>query len=111
MVTLEKKSFGQSELANKYEKGKSEVVTAAGLTFEKITMEPGWQWTKHARPMAKTASCPKSHVLYVISGRLHVKLDDGKEEEFSTGDIAVIPPGHDAWTVGDKAAVALEIPH
>jgi quercetin dioxygenase-like cupin family protein len=61
------------------------------------------------KPLVKTESCQKSHVLYVISGKFRVKMDDGTEEEYGTGDIGVMPPGHDVWTVGDKPAVLLEI--
>ena len=111
MAALEKKSLNQPEQAQRYEKGKAEIVSAGGLTFERITTEPGWQWSKHVKPLAKTESCQKSHLLYMISGKLHVRMDDGKEEEFGPGDIAIIPPGHDVWTVGDKPAVVLEISH
>jgi ethanolamine utilization protein EutQ (cupin superfamily) len=111
MATLEKKSFNQPEQAHRYEKGKLEVVTVGGLTFERITTEPGWQWSKHVKPIAKTESCQKSHVHYLVSGRLHVRMDDGTEEEFGAGDIAVIPPGHDIWTVGDEPAVILDFSH
>jgi quercetin dioxygenase-like cupin family protein len=111
MATVEKKSLNQPEQIHKYEKAKNEVITAGGLTFERITTEPGWQWSKHVKPIAKIESCQKSHLLYLISGILHVRMDDGKEAEFSTGDVGVIPPGHDVWTVGDKPAVVLEISH
>ena len=36
-------------------------------------------------------------------------LDDGTAAEFGQGDVAVIPPGHDAWVVGDEPFVALDI--
>jgi len=32
-------------------------------------------------------------------------MDDGKEEEFSPGDVGDIPPGHDGWTVGNEPVV------
>ena len=35
-------------------------------------------------------------------------MDDGSEEEFGPGDAVVIPPGHDAWTVGDVPCVMLD---
>jgi len=38
-------------------------------------------------------------------------LKADEEEELSPGDIAVITPGHDSWTVGSEPAVALEISH
>jgi quercetin dioxygenase-like cupin family protein len=111
VATMDKKSLNHPEQTRSLEKMKTEAITAARLTFERITAEPGWQWSKHVKPVAKTASCQKSHLFYLISGRLHVRMDDGKEAEFNPGDIGVIPPGHDGWTVGDKAAVWLEITH
>jgi hypothetical protein len=91
MATIEKMSLNHPEQANKYEKAKSEVVTAGGLRFERITAEPGWQWSKHSKLIAKTDSCQRDRLFYLISGRLHVRMDDGKQDEFSNGDIGVIP--------------------
>ena len=28
--------------------------------------------------------------------------NDGHEEEFGPGDVMIVPPGHDAWVVGDE---------
>jgi hypothetical protein len=39
---------------------------------------------------------------------MHVKMDDGAEGDLGPGDAYVIPPGHDAWIVGDEACVALD---
>jgi DNA-binding CsgD family transcriptional regulator len=39
---------------------------------------------------------------------LHVVTDDGVEVDASAGDVVVIPPGHDAWVVGDEPCVFLE---
>jgi uncharacterized cupin superfamily protein len=44
----------------------------------------------------------------MISGRMHVVMEDGTETELVPGDAAVIPPGHDAWIVGDEACVFLD---
>ena len=35
--------------------------------------------------------------------------DDGTEREFGPGDAFHMPPGHDAWIVGDEASVLLDI--
>jgi hypothetical protein len=35
-------------------------------------------------------------------------MDDGSEEEFRTGDVMMLPPGHDAWTVGDEPCDFIE---
>jgi uncharacterized RmlC-like cupin family protein len=111
MATVEKKSLNRPEDTKKFEKLKVEVVTAGGLTFQRVTAEPGWRWSNHLKPVVKTESCQKHHVIYVISGRLHARMNDGKEEEYGPGDIAVVPPRHDGWTAGKEPVVWLEIPH
>jgi hypothetical protein len=35
-------------------------------------------------------------------------MDDGSEGEVGPGDAFVIPPGHDAWTVGDETFVSVD---
>ncbi len=35
-------------------------------------------------------------------------MDDGSEEEFGPNDVMMLPPGHDAWTVGDVPCVFVE---
>ena len=35
-------------------------------------------------------------------------IDDGTEEEFGPGDVAVIPSGHNAWVVGDEVLVGID---
>lgn len=37
-----------------------------------------------------------------------VRMDDGPEGEVGLGDAFIVPPGHDAWTVGDEPVVALD---
>ncbi len=111
MPDMEKKSFNSPDETTKPERAKVEVVVAGGLTFQRVTVEPGWQWSKHLKPVVRTESCEKHHVIYLISGRLRARMNDGKEEEFGPGDIGVVPPGHDAWVVGNEKVIWLEIPH
>jgi hypothetical protein len=35
-------------------------------------------------------------------------MDDGAREVFSKGDIMMVPPGHDAWAVGNEPCVFLQ---
>jgi uncharacterized cupin superfamily protein len=37
-----------------------------------------------------------------------IAMNDGTELELKPGDAAVIAPGHDAWTVGEEACVAID---
>ncbi len=88
--------------------GTVEVVKIGDLTVSRSTFQPGWRWSEHVRPIAGGESCQVLHHSFITSGRLHVRSDDGSEDEFSTGDVWVIQPGHDAWVVGDDAVVTLD---
>src|ERR1700676_2273473 len=63
----------------------------------RATFLPGWRWSQHVKPIAKTDSCQAAHMGYFISGRMKVVMDDGEQAEFGPGDFMVCPPGHDAW--------------
>jgi quercetin dioxygenase-like cupin family protein len=111
MANIVKKSLNQPEQTQTPEKLKVEIVTIDGLKIQRFTAQPGWQWSKHIRPIVGGESCQVHHLIYVLSGKLHAKMDDGKEEEFGQGEVGVIPPGHDGWNAGDEPVVWLEIPH
>lgn len=88
--------------------GQMEIVKVGGLTVGKGTFEPGWRWSQDVKPIAKTDSCQSMHAGYILSGRMHVVMDDGTESEAGPGSVVVIRPGHDAWTVGDEACVLVD---
>lgn len=53
-------------------------------------------------------NCPLAHIGYILRGSLRVRQSDGSEEQFDAGDVMMLPPGHDAWTVGDEDCVFVE---
>lgn len=108
MNTIEKKSLNKPDETRTFPKGKLELSTLSGVTFGRATFQPGWKWSEAMAPIAKTASCQAPHTQYVISGRLHVKMDDGSEKEYGPGDVGIIPPGHDAWIVGNEPCVVID---
>jgi hypothetical protein len=55
-----------------------------------------------------TDMCPMPHVAYILEGSLGVRQRTGSEEEFSAGDLMMLPPEHEAWTVGDRDCVFIE---
>ena len=85
-----------------------ELVDLNGHAVGRGTFEPGWRWSEHVKPLAGTASCQAGHTGYILSGRMGVRMDDGSEGEIGPGDAMVIPPGHDAWVVGNEPCVALD---
>lgn len=72
------------------------------------TFHPGWRWSNDIKPIAQTNSCMAAHAGYTLSGQMHVVMDDGSEVDFGPGDVMVIPPGHDAWVVGNDDCVVLD---
>ncbi len=79
-----------------------------GGTIGRLTLEPGWLWSKHVKPIAKTELCEAPHFQYQVSGTLHVVMADGDEYDSVAGTVALVPPGHDAWVVGDEAVVLID---
>ena len=57
------------------------------------------------KPIAGTESCQAPHLQYHVSRRLRVRMDDGSEDEFGPGEASLLPPGHDAWVVGNEPVV------
>ncbi|WP_254544738.1 hypothetical protein [Halomarina pelagica] len=88
--------------------GTVEAVMIGDLTVRRATMQPDWEWERDEKRLVGTNSCQNSHVLYVVAGRLGLRLEDGTEHELSPGDVATVPPGHVGWTIGDEELVYLD---
>jgi hypothetical protein len=88
--------------------GHMDVVTLADFTLGRGVFEPGWRWSDDVKPIAGTDSCQTRHTGFCLSGQMTVQFEDGSELNVGPGDVVVIEPGHDAWTVGDEACVLLD---
>lgn len=108
MATMEVKSLEAPDQAMEFPLGKAEVVSVGGLSVTRVVTEPGWRWSESLKPAVGTDSCQKPHLIYVISGRLGTRMDDGTEAAYGPGEVANVPPGHDGWTDGDEPAVWLD---
>ena len=109
MPSMEKKSLNAPDETRSVNKGKIDLVKMGGVTFSRITFEPGWKWSVSVKPIAKTDSCQVHHVGYVVAGRMRVKLDNGEELEIGPNDAYDIPPGHDAWIVGNETYIGVDV--
>jgi hypothetical protein len=107
MSGLTRKSFDTPDETRPFEAGmgKLEVIATDDGVVGRATFEPGWQWSKHVKPIAGTESCQAAHTGYFVTGRMKVVMDDGEELEYGPGDFATMAPGHDAWVVGDEPCV------
>ena len=110
MPGLVRKSLNTPEETRPFEKGSGqlELVNLEGGAVGRATFQPGWKWSEHVKPIAKTDSCQAAHMGYFISGRMVIEMDDGERMEFGPGDFMTAAPGHDAWIVGDEPCVVID---
>ncbi len=110
MASLVRKNFDSSDETRPFEddKGRLDLLTTDRGPVGRAVFEPGWQWTKHVRPIAGTDSCQAAHVGYVVNGRMKIVMDDGEDIEVGPGDFISVAPGHDAWVLGDEPCVFLD---
>ncbi len=101
-MSFEVKSLSTPDETRSFDKGKLELVKVGGGTIGLATFQPGWKWSTCVGPIAGTPSCRAAHFGYQVSGVLTTRMDDGTERTSKAGDVVNIPPGHDAWVVGDE---------
>jgi hypothetical protein len=106
---MQQKSLNSPDETRTFDKGKLELVTISGVTFGRATLNPGWKWSESVKPIAKTASCQAPHTQYIISGKMKIVMDGGQETVLGAGDAAVVPPGHDAWVVGNEPVILIDV--
>ena len=51
---MEVKHLNSPDEVRKFENGKIELVKMGGGTIGRAKFEPGWRWSKHVKPIAKT---------------------------------------------------------
>jgi hypothetical protein len=105
---IQAKCLGSPDEVRSFEKGQMDVVSLGEITVGKAVFKSGRRWSECVKPIAGTDSCHVPHVGYVVSGRMKVLMDDGAEMEHGPDDAIAIPPGHDAWILGDEACVVLD---
>ncbi|WP_396658530.1 hypothetical protein [Microbacterium sp.] len=79
-----------------------------GVDVTEVTFRVGAKWSEDLKEYAGTELCELPHVAVVTAGTLAVQMRDGSLVEFSEGDAMLLPPGHDAWTVGDEDCTFVE---
>jgi class 3 adenylate cyclase len=107
-MQLRRKHFDRPDEVRTVDKARIELVELGELAVGRAIFEPGWRWSEHVKPIVGTESCQVHHIGYVVSGHLHVEMTDGASLEIMTGDAFEIPPGHDAWVIGDEPWISID---
>lgn len=108
MTKAECKNFKNADETRTFDNGKVELLKIGNGTVGKLTLQPGWRWSKDVKPIAKTEWCEAPHFQYVVSGRMGVKMADGTEFETGPGEVSTLPSGHDAWVIGNEPVVSID---
>ena len=108
MARLQYKSFSRPDEVRTFPKGHAVVVNLDEATIGRSEWRPGWRWSIDLAPIMGTRTCQVHHLGHSVSGVLHVETDDGQALDIPPDSIFEIPPGHDAWVVGDEAWVTVE---
>ena len=104
----EQKTFGTPDETRAFERGTLDLLRIGGAEIGRLTLQPGWRWSEHVKPLAGTELCEAPHFQYHVSGTLHVVMGDGAEFDAKPGDVTALPQGHDAWVVGDEPTVGID---
>lgn len=108
MARLQARIFDIDGAKHEFSHGLAQFVTLGDATVARGVYEPGWRWSVDMPELAGTPTCRLHHLGYAISGALHVETDDGQAIEVQPGSVYEIPPGHDAWVVGDEPFVTID---
>jgi hypothetical protein len=104
----EQKRFGTPDETRTFERGTLDLLRIGGAEIGRLTLQPGWRWSEHVKPLAGTELCEAPHFQYHVNGTLHVVMADGAEFDAKPGDVTALPQGHDAWVVGDEPVVVVD---
>jgi hypothetical protein len=108
MSAAECKTFHTPDETRSFERGQLDLVNIGGSEIGRLTLQPGWRWSEHVKPIAGTDLCEAPHFQYHLQGCLHIVMGDGTELEARPGDVTALPHGHDAWVVGDEPVVVVD---
>jgi class 3 adenylate cyclase len=107
-VHLRRKRFDRADETRHVPLARIDLVELGEAAIGKAVFEPGWRWSTHLKDVVGTESCEVHHVGFVISGRVRIEMNDGASIDLAGGDAFEIPPGHDAWVVGDEPFVTID---
>jgi hypothetical protein len=101
---LDVRAFDAPDDVLSSEKANAERLDVGGVEVWRAVFEPGWRLTEDT----DGELCDAPHAAYIASGRLRARMEDGTEAEAGPGEVMIMQPGHDAWTVGQEPCVFID---
>lgn len=108
MAKAEQRGFDNPDETRTFPFGKVDLIKIGGSEIGRLTLEPGWRWSDHVKPIAGTELCEAPHFQFHAAGVLGVRMADGTELAAKPGDVTALPHGHDAWVIGNEPVVVID---
>jgi len=108
VARLQRRDLKHPDEVREFTGGQLEIFELDDVVVGRTIWQPGWRWSETVKPIAGTDLCEYHHLGYSISGRFRVQMPDGTEMEVPPNHLFEIPPGHDAWVVGDEPWIAID---
>ena len=108
MAHMQRKSLDMPDETRSVPNGAADIWNLGDFVVGRMTFEPGWRWSKDVKPIAGTEWCEYHHLGIMLEGTMRFVTPDGLEMEVGERTLYEVLPGHDAWTVGDTAAVSYD---
>jgi hypothetical protein len=108
MPLAEQRRFDTADETRTFPYGTLDLVMIGGSEIGRLTLQPGWRWSEHVKPIAGTELCEAPHFQFHEAGVLGVRMADGSELVAHPGDVTALPHGHDAWVIGDEPVVLID---
>jgi len=102
------RTFQARDDSRSFPHGEVTTIKIGNATLSRAAFEPGWRWAHDVAEAAGTDSCQVEHLTYIVSGSMRIRMDDGTETDVAAGEVAAVPPGHDAWVLGDEPLVGID---
>jgi mannose-6-phosphate isomerase-like protein (cupin superfamily) len=102
------KNISRPDEVRSFDHGHSDILRMSSGDVGCATFEPGWRWSTDLKPIAGTKDCETHHIGYVLQGRMRIEMTGAEEFDLRAGDLFDIPPGHDAYVLGDEPCVLLD---
>lgn len=82
-----------------------DIVRTGSVRVGRFVYPPRFRWSTHMKPVVGSELCRHVHVGFLAQGRIEGVYADGCSFAFKAPAVVASEAGHDAWGVGDEAAV------
>lgn len=108
MAKLQRRPFGEPDDARDVPHGTLETYDLGEIRIGRSILLPGWRWSDSIKPIARTDLCEYHHIGISVSGACQIRMREGSELLIEGNQFYEVPPGHDAWVVGDEPWITID---